>query len=171
MITVDNLKILQKLPNHEIGEVAYVTDEKKAYTYQEDGWTEINDKIISEGGLKMNLYELNKSIITQQEPLDDVQIGNLKDTINAKFSQYDYSMLYGKEISYFTLFKKENNPKEDDLGQQVLNCLSAVSDKIYSFEFVEETNALEIWCYNTETDLATVLYLFDYTEGVVPFNG
>jgi len=80
-------------------------------------------------------------------------------------------MLYGKEISYFTLFKKENNPKEDDLGQQVLNCLSAVSDKIYSFEFIEETNALEIWCYNTETDLATVLYLFDYTEGVVPFNG
>ena len=125
MITVDNLEILQKLLNHEIGEVAYVTDEKKAYTYQEDGWTEINDKIISEGGLKMNLYELNKSIITQQEPLDDIQIGNLKDTINAKFSQYDYSMLYGKEISYFTLFKKENNPKEDDLGQQVLNCLSS----------------------------------------------
>ena len=52
---------------------------------------------------KLNIYELNKQIISQLPPLDPVKFNDAVDTINNWGKGYTY-MLYGKEISYFTLF-------------------------------------------------------------------
>lgn len=175
MVTVDNIKILEKLQNHEDGEVFYVKEENKVYAWREKEkcFKEVDEKIASEGGLKMNLYDINKSIISQTEPLDEAKLNDLKDMINSILDK-NYYLMYGQEISYFTLFKRETfiiqdpeNPQQN-LGEAVLDCLKAF-DKIYSFEKLED-NVIEIWVHNSNNDLATVLYLFDYTDGVVYYE-
>ena len=175
MVTVDNIKILEKLQNHEDGEIFYVKDENKVYVWNEEikGYKEIDQKMVSEGGLKMNLYEINKSIISQIEPLDETKLNDLKDMINGVLDK-NYYLLYGQEISYFTLFERESFIIQDsenlqqNLGEAVLDCLK-VFDKIYSFERLDN-GAIEIWVHNKNNDLATVLYLFDYTDGVVYYE-
>ena len=59
MITVNNYKDLKALRFHGEGETAYVKKDKCGYVYHDNKWV----KIDTDGsGLKMNLYEINKSI-------------------------------------------------------------------------------------------------------------
>jgi len=59
--------------------------------------------------------------------------------------------------------------KQESLGEMVLECLKAF-DKVYSYEFKDDEHTVEIWVHNSENNLATVLYLFDYKEGVVYYE-
>ena len=167
MVTVDNLKILKALKNHEDGEVFYVKDENKLYVWQDESQTykEIDPKAASESGLKMNLYEINKSIISQMEPLDEARLNDLKDMIdNLYFEQY--YLLYGREINYFTLFVKNGYETTETLGEALISCLKSF-DKVYSYEKLED-DTIEIWVEDNEC--TTVLYFFDYTNGVVYYD-
>ena len=120
-------------------------------------------------GLKLNLYDLNKQIIGQLADFTEEQVNDLNAAINIWRGARDnkYYLLYGKEIGYFTLFQEDNNKKEDyGLGEGVIECLS-------SFEAIKEydinEDAIEIWV-KTEDDV-TVLYLFGYDAGVVNYHG
>lgn len=170
MVTVNSLKILKKIKNHKDGELFYVKDEKQGYVWNDavQDYIKVDKNLASNGKLNMNLYEINKSIIGQMEPLDDLT--DLKDTINSLLTG-DYYLLYGKEMSYFTLFERKDG-QEDNLGEAVIDCLNAF-EKIYSFEVIKEEDkirSIEIWVHNADTNLASVLYLFDYTDGVVYYG-
>lgn len=167
MVTVENIKTLEALRNHEDGEVFYVKDENKIYIWKDEdkSYKEINQKMISEGGLKMNLYEINKSIISQMDPLDDVKLNDLKDMVNTLYFN-QYYLLYGREINYFTLFIKNGYETTETLGDALISCLKNF-DKVYSYEKMED-DAIEIWV--NDKDVVTVLYLFDYTNGVVYYD-
>ena len=174
MVTVEDKKSLEVLKIHEDGEVFYVKDENKLYVWNEDSssFKEVDQKMVTDGGLKMNLYEINKSIISQSEPLDEAKINDLKDMVNSILDK-NYYLLYGAEISYFTLFERKpqiiQDPEEDiSLGNMLIECLKAF-DKVYSYELLDN-GAIEIWVHNKDNNLATVLYLFDYTDGVVIYE-
>ena len=55
----------------------------------------------------ISLYELNRSMIKQQGPLEEKDIKSTMDMLK-EFSKTfgKYSLLYGREINYFTLFVK-----------------------------------------------------------------
>ena len=164
MITVRHYKDLKALKFHEEGEIAYVEKDKKGYIYHEGKWVPVST---DSSGLKMNLYEINKSIISQMDPLTQESLEYLKNDINKNLIQ-DYYLLYGKEISYFTLFERKENSNET-LGDAVIECLKSF-DKIYSYEIKDDEKIIEIWVHNSDNDLATILYLFDYTSGVVYYE-
>lgn len=166
MVTVNNLKILKKIKNHKDGEVFFVKEENAGYVWNDalNDYIKVDKNLAGKGGLSMNLYEINKSIISQMDPLDDDRLNELKNTVNTLMTE-DYYLLYGKELSYFTLFQKKDD-LEESLGEALLDCLK-VFKKIYSFEVIEDTKSIEIWVYNEETNLASVLYLFNYKDGVV----
>lgn len=170
MITVEHYKDLKALRFHGEGEVAYVKKDKKGYIYHEDKWVPVNT---DGSGLKMNLYEINKSIISQMEPLTEESLEYLKKDINKNLTG-DYYLLYGKEISYFTLFERKpqiiQDPEEDtSLGNMLIECLKSF-DKVYSYEIKDDEKVVEIWVHNSDNNLATVLYLFDYKDGVVIYE-
>ena len=71
-------------------------------------------------------------------------------------------------FSYFTLFEKQEG-SEETLGEAVLSCLKPFG-KIYSYEFRDEEEVVEIWVHNEENNLATVLHLFNYENGVVYYE-
>ena len=169
MITVRHYKDLKALQFHGEGETAYVESDKKGYIYHDGKWVEIKT---DGSGLSMNLYEINKSIISQLEPLTDETLEYLKKDIDKGLTG-DYYLLYGKEISYFTLFERRHIVtdmlKNESLGDMVLECLKSF-EKVYSYEFKDDEGVVEIWVHNQNNNLATVLYLFDYKDGIVYYE-
>lgn len=164
MITVESYKDLKALRFHGEGETAYVKKDKCGYVYHDNKWVKINT---DGSGLKMNLYEINKSIYSQMDPLGDDSLEYLKRDIDKGLTG-NYYLLYGREISYFTLFERKNETNET-LGEVVLDCLKTFG-KIYSYEFRDEEQTVEIWVHNEKDSLATALYLFDYKDGVVYYG-
>ena len=125
-------------------------------------------------GIDVSLYELNRQIIKQQGPLEENDI-KLKMDMLKEFSKTfeKYSLLYGREINYFTLFVKDENWELESLDLGVIECLSNIGT-IYSIEYTKEKDAIEIWVEvetNTDTEenekLITCMYLFPYDAGIV----
>ena len=124
----------------------------------------------------ISLYELNRSMIKQQGPLEEKDI-KLKMNMLKDFSNTfeKYSLLYGREINYFTLFVKDENWELESLDLGVIECLNNIGT-IYSIEYTKEKDAIEIWIEvetETSTDteksekLITCMYLFPYDTGIV----
>jgi hypothetical protein len=86
------------------------------------------------------------------------------DNIQALYETYHnkYFMLYGKEISYFTVFKII---EPQYLGEDVLSCCLNVGP-VKVMDLTEAGDAVEIWV-QPENDEPTCLYLFPYDSGIV----
>lgn len=167
ILQVQNFSILSALQNHQEGEVAYCQDEQQYYIFKDGQWIKVEANMTSDG-LQLNLYDLNKQIMEQLPDFDEEQIKDFKAALEIwKSPKADkYYMLYGKEISYFTLFAEDNDEDDNLLSDSVVECLE-------SFEAIKEYDmsgeAVEIWV-KTE-DGVTVLYLFGYDAGVVGYHG
>ena len=122
----------------------------------------------------ISLYELNRSIIKQQGPLKEEDIKSKMDMLKAFSHTFEkYSLLYGREINYFTLFVKDENWELESLDLGVIECLNNIGT-IYSIEYTKEKDAIEIWMeveINSDTEesekLVTCMYLFPYDAGIV----
>jgi hypothetical protein len=80
-------------------------------------------------------------------------------------------MLYGKEISYFTVFYANDNSEEgldNVFSINVTDCLKAFKS-VKSIDYTENKDAIEIWV-SDDNDNVTCLYLFPYDNGVVYFK-
>lgn len=146
----------------------YVEDEQQYYCYSKDyGWipTPVN---VTPDGLVINLYELNKNLIKQLEPtgITDNMREKLEDWLSDG-NQKTY-MLYGKEVSYFTIMEYKEGAGES-IVDLVISCLEeGFNNKVYACGPTDDNSAVEIWVQYQEQP--TVLYLFDYTNGVAYYG-
>lgn len=140
------------------GEIIQNSIDKKFYIYKDNNWMLIN---MESSGINMGLYDINKQIISQLPVLTDLE--NKKYTINSLHEKFnnEFYMLYGKEISYFTLFRIFDSTH---FGNEVIDCLNNVGD-IKAIDFTEAQDAIEIWIQ--DEDGPTCLYLFPYDSGLV----
>lgn len=162
-IELDKETILS-LPRPEVGEIAYATDTEEFLVYTEDGWTH-QDTPDAENGIRMPVYELERSM-AMTKPACDLKIA--KENINAlkEVTKSKFYMMYGKEISYFTLFEHcGENWDIYNFNAAVLECASDIGEIKYC-ELTENKDAIEIWVMHEELG-ATCLYLFPYDNGVV----
>ena len=134
------------------------TLEGKYLIWHNDSWNEVK---MESGGINMGLYDMNKQIISQLPTLTDFTkaIENVRDLHDKYWNQY--YMMYGKEISYFTLFKVCG---KSEFGQDIIDCCMNVGT-IKAMDMTEAEDAIEIWVENE--DGPTCLYLFPYDSGVV----
>ena len=143
------------------GEIIQSTVDKKLYIYKDGNWMTIN---MDSSGINVGLYDMNKQIIAQLPELTDDEINIKKvEVINNLHNIFKNSfyMLYGKELSYFTLF---NIIRADSFGDEVVNCLINVG-VIKAIDFAEPKDAVEIWV--EDDNGPTCLYLFPYDNGLV----
>ncbi len=168
ILKVPNRTFLESLQNHTEGEIAFLTDEKVWMIYSDDKWVKVTPKAKDSGDINVSLYDMNKQIIDQLPPLSEQQLIDIVDTLNL-WSKANVYMLYGKEISYFTVLMRGNENNDfDNFGEGIISLLGDISDTIYSIDIVDD-NAVEIWLkYN---DNSTVLYLFNYEGGIVRYGG
>lgn len=119
----------------------------------------------------MGLYDMNKSLIEQLGPLDLEKYSEKHDLINTfkEDNNGTFFMLYGKEISYFTLFVcGATEPELPDLAAGVFDCLTNVGE-VYSIEQTADKSAIEIWI-KVDGEM-TCMYLFPYDSGIVTVGG
>ena len=135
-----------------------MTPEGKYMTYHENAWVEVK---MDSSGIEIGLYDMNKQIITQLPNLTDFtkamsDIRTLHETYQNK-----YYMMYGKEISYFTLFEVIGC---NEFGQDVIDCCTNIG-AIKAMDLTEAGDAIEIWV--EAANGPTCLYFFPYDMGVV----
>lgn len=118
------------------------------------------------GNLQMNLYDLNKQIISQMPTLDEDGIDLALMTIAAYIKNTDnkFYMLLCKDVNYYTLFSISTTITEPYACEEVLACASDWG-VLKSVE-VNDNDAVEIWVQDEQGE-AMVMYLFPYDMGVV----
>lgn len=162
--TIKKIDLSQIRYEPKEGEVAYnIQESNKGYFIYHDGsWMKLNTE---NSGLNLGLYDLNKQIIDQLPILSEKELSDKKVVINQLHEKFnnEYYMLYGKEMSYFTLFKLNKNTVQ--FGNEVIDCLKNVGF-IKSIDMTETEDAIEIWV-QPETIESTCLYLFPYDSGLV----
>ena len=169
ILTISRASLLNSLQIHEEGELAYAVDVEKYYVYQNGSWVETEvEGAPSKQEMRMTVYDMNKQVIKQLPSFDETRIKDAMETLLAwKKKDVNLYMLYGKEISYFTLFQKQMLAA-DNFVSAVFKCLRNLGNDLRVFEVIDE-NTIEIWI-GYEDDV-TCMYLFNYDEGVVIYNG
>ena len=155
-----NQKFKIKSNSLKDGEIVQTEDGK--YQVFKNG--ELHDLKMEGSNLELGLYDLNKQIISQLPSLTDEELDKKIDIIDDSYIKCvnNFYMLYGKEISYFTLFKI-NEPIY--FAKTVLDCLNEIGE-IKAIDPAEDGFAIEIWVQPTDEE-PTCLYLFPYDNGLV----
>ena len=159
MITVDTLSILNKLKLMEEGETAFVNKEQKIYKYTNGEWVE---QSVPEGKMNISVYDMNKQLIAQQSPIEDIAL--LTPVRKFKNKGGKYFMLICRDIGYYTLFVVDPDG-ENRIEQEVLMCAKDVG-VIKAVEEIEGTESMEIWV-QPEGEDPVVMYFFNYDKGVI----
>lgn len=136
------------------------TPEGEYLIWKDGNWNKIN---VEGSNISMGLYDMNKQIITQLPTLttdDLLEKLPLVEELHNKYNN-EYYMLYGKEISYFTLFKLK---QVESFPHEAIDCLQNIGP-IKAIDLTEDKDAIEAWVM--ADDEATCLYLFPYDMGVV----
>lgn len=141
------------------GEIVQDSKTGEFMVYHDGTWQVIK---MEGGGVEMGIYDMNKQIISQLPILEDFD--KAMDDIWTLYETYHnkYFMLYGKEISYFTVFKII---EPQYLGEDVLECCLNVG-LVKAMDLTEAGDAVEIWVQPQDSE-PTCLYLFPYDSGIV----
>jgi hypothetical protein len=145
----------------------YCEEDGKIYTWTNDNWelVEFENK-----GISMNLYELNKSIINQLEPMTNSDIANKMDLFEfLQIKNGKYYMLLCKEYSYYTIFEFDPMISMPNFSSAVCEIISNLG-KVMSIELTQTEDAIEIWIIPKGEEEAFVFYLFPYDSGVVYYG-
>ena len=134
------------------------TQDGEFYIWHNDTWNQFK---MEKSGLEVGLYDMNKQIIAQMPDLTDW------DRVEKLFNEFHdiwnntYYMMYGKEISYFTVFKVVESYL---FGSTAMDCIPSIGT-VKAIDLTETKDAVEIWVM--QDDEATCLYLFPYDMGLV----
>ena len=161
-LTVKTKEEITSLNPEQIGEgtIIFIEDEKKYQMFENGAWVDYNPD------LKLSLYDMNKGLVASQKNMDWRKVENVIKKWNP---QGTYFLMYCKDIGYFTLFKRTEGAPEK-FHEVFKNCLVNVGD-LKACDITEEGNGLEIWIKPKDSNSAICMYLFNYDEGVVEFNG
>lgn len=166
MITVPNKKVLFSLPRiPQDNELAVCEDTQQAYVGKDGKWELMNSK----SEVKVNLYEINKTVMSQMKPINLKQrleaVEIIKEFCGAATSD-NYYMLLCKDLNYYTIFTvKNNNIGSTPIAPTVIQCAEDMG-QIVSIEKNNDMNSIEIWV-KSDNDAYCMIF-FDYTAGVVP---
>lgn len=167
MKIVSSVAELNSLQNVSDGDLILVDNDKQVYCCKNGELTPIS----SDANLNLNLYDLNKNIISQLEPLDLNEIGEKMSLFKDFYNKTDnkHYMLLCKEYNYYTIFEYEHMLQFPDFAGAVSNIISELGD-VYSIENDNTGGALEIWIKPEGEETPLVFYLFPYDQGVVYYG-
>ena len=167
-LVVQNKSQLFALQNHEPGEMALCADTNEVYYWDEEvGWRLIN---VETKGLELNLYDLNKNIIEQLNPLTMNEVSMKMSLINEYYQNANntYHMLLCRDFNYYTIFNYDSMLTLPDFADAVCTIIAELGD-VYSIELLEN-GAMEIWIKPTGEESPYAFYLFPYDAGVVYYG-
>ena len=167
-VIVANKASLYALQNHEPGEMAYCEDTGEIYIWDEEyGWSLITAE---NKGLELNLYDLNKNVISQLDPLTKDEISMKISILNDYCRQTNniHYMLLCRDFNYYTIFEYDSMLTFPDFAGAVCTIITELGE-VYSIEVLED-GAIEIWIKPVDEESPYAFYLFPYDAGVVYYG-
>ena len=166
-MTESQLMTLSKLhpENYAPREIAYLTDKDKYVFWDGEKWMDFPEGEAEEHGFAMNLYDLNKNIVSQLPVLTDYTDAKI---LLDNFNHNKIYMLLCKEISYYTIFQYDDACKNTKFSDVVLECANDIG-QIISVDLTEDKNAIEIWVRTDDDNLC--MYLFNSEQMFVYYGG
>ena len=173
MLTTKNLVVNNKIElfaiqNHEPGEMVLCKDTNEIYIWDEDhGWSLM---AVDGKGFEMNLYDLNKNVINQLDPLTPGEITMKMSLFKDYYDKADnlYHMLLCRDFNYYTIFNYNSMPNTPDFSSMICTVITELGE-VYSIELLED-GAMEIWIRPTGEESPYAFYLFPYDAGVVYYG-
>lgn len=149
----------------EEGQKSYSPETNKLYVYTNGNWEELN----TETNLQLNMYDINKQLISQMPVLTQEQSLEARKDIQTFLEETHnkFYMLLCRDINYYTLFNLINESQSPicTAEDEIWACAEYIGD-IKSVERKE--GAMEIWVQPHENNSeAIVMYLFGYDAGVI----
>ena len=159
MKIVSSVAELNSLQNVSDGDLILVDNDKQVYCCKNGELTPIS----SDANLNLSLYDLNKNIISQLEPLDLNEIGEKMSLFKDFYNKTDnkHYMLLCKEYNYYTIFECDSMLNMPTFGAAISEVISNVGE-VYSIEATENKDAVEIWIKPEGEETPLVFYLFPY---------
>lgn len=168
-ITVQNKAHLDALQNHSHGEVAYCEDTKELWIYDENEkqWIKFQ---ADNTGIDLSLYDLNKSIIGQLDPLTLEELNLKIGLIESYYEKVEntYHMLLCKDYNYYTIFSFSAMPEFSNFSEAIIAVITELGS-VYSLD-MNNDGAIEIWIKPTGEESPYAFYLFPYDAGVVYYG-
>lgn len=110
------------------------------------------------------LFEMSKNMLHDVKPYDPVALNKLIKEICETTIDNEYSMLYCKDLSDFTIFRQVNN----SLEQYQKDLFETLNNRGYIVMIEKQDDgAWEIWIRDPATSEENVYYLFDYSNAVI----
>jgi hypothetical protein len=159
---------LYAVQNHVPGEMAMCVETNQFFYWDEDkGWVEIS---VDNKGFEMNLYELNKNVIGQLDPLTSNEITLKMSLIDEYYSKTNntYHMLLCRDFNYYTIFSYDSMMSFPSFSGAVCTIITELGD-VYSID-MNNDGVLEIWIQPTGEASPYAFYLFPYDAGVVYYG-
>jgi hypothetical protein len=171
-IVLKTVEELHTTTNLEPGTVAYVEDDKCIKVWNGEKW----ENALTDGnGVSLNLYDLNRQLINQLDPLTEAELTACKMILIDYYKQAhnNYHMLLCKDYNYYTLFALPNHNEFNEMSapafaDNVYNIINTLGS-VYSVEQLID-GAVEIWIKPNEEEMPYAFYLFGYDRGVVYYG-
>ena len=147
------------------GELVYIQDLNKIYTYSEEqGWEEFDTSNVQISGL--TTYDINKMVIEKLPDLAHKQIKEAKKLIRQFVNQNDlYFMLLCNEKHSYTVFELEFVLSKQEIIEDVVIEVLEQYGTLRSVNYNEDKTAIECWL-NCEDGIHMFLF-FPYDWGVI----
>ena len=148
--------------------MAMCVDTKEVFIWDEEkGWIQID---VLNKGLELNLYELNKNIVDQLDPLTPDEITMKMGLIGEYYQNANntYHMLLCKDFNYYTIFNYDSMLSFPDFPGAVCTIITELGE-VYSIELLDD-GAMEIWIKPAGEESPYAFYLFPYDAGVVYYG-
>lgn len=148
------------------GQTVWCSDEDKCYRYDAvEGWQEVSED--GETTIGMNMYSINKQIISQLPAINEADMIAVKREIIRKYCdemKAEYYMLLCRDINYYTVFRIDLKLADETIEDAIIDCANYIGT-IKSVGLTEDEQAIELWM--THEDDTYVAYFFPYDEGVI----
>lgn len=168
---VKSLAIMNNLKNHQENEICYCEETQKVYQWMNGEWHEKKITNGEDGGMKMNLYDLNQSAINQLPPLTSEAV---KEKVEDLFinvinlAQNNHYMLLSNEYKYYTIFEYAENT--EDAVSAIYAILTELGEVISIDSVENDESAIELWIRPEGEENCYIFYFFPYDRGVVYFG-
>ena len=120
--------------------------------------------------LKLNLYDMNKQIISSLKPMTNKEITQKHKLIMDFYNKCknNHWMLLCRDFNYYTLFEK-SNLYNADFAQTIFEILLELGET-YAIDMATDSGAIEIWNKPIGQESPLAFYLFPYDAGVVYYG-
>ena len=165
---IEQVETLEEISEPYAGQTVWCSTEDKVYRFDPiEGWQAIENDDETTSAIGMNMYDINKQIISQLPAIDQEDMAVVKRDIIRKYCDQmkaEYYMLLCRDINYYTVFKIDLKLADETVEDVLVDCANYIG-AIKSIGFTEDEQALELWMTNEEDTY--VAYFFPYDQGVI----